>query len=138
MSLSLMRRLSTKKELLHIEKLLRSLFYTIDGATCHALMTMEYQIWRKRVLQHLLSLEKQDVAKQDLVKQDLVSESHTMTAYLSGYKIVYEQHMCAISRILPNVCFNKLTHSDSQPILEPLECKSIFKKQRVCPFQHQA
>lgn len=144
------RKLCTAEDLRGVENKLRALYHTTDGAACQALMTMEYQLWRMRVLQLLSSTAKTE------------EESASVLAYLCGYKLVYTQHMCVISQILPDsqilptsqilpdsrILRDSRLNQHSTAVIQhstrdtlkdqrQFDSEGIFKKQRTCLFQRQ-
>ena len=62
MTIRLVRKLTCMQDLFLVEKCIRVMYHTADGATCQALMTMEYQCWRNKVMRELLSKSKQEEA----------------------------------------------------------------------------
>ena len=122
------RKLCSLEDLRGVEQTLRSLYCAADGTSCQALLTMEYQLWRNRVLQLLLHTPPTD------------GESPQVLAYLCGYKLMYTQHQCVIAQILPDTCSaGKCLRTQPCPQQAPrqMDSDSIFKKQRICLFPPQ-
>lgn len=122
-------RLRSVEDLRGVENKLRSLYSANDGIACQALMTMEYQMWRNRVLQQLLRLPAGETRE----------ESPHVLAYLCGYKLLFSQHQCIISQLLPDTRSESKCHA-SLPLQAPqqaprqLNTNCLFKKRRICHF----
>lgn len=132
MSLCIERQLSSIGDLLIIENILRSVYYTLDGAPCQAMLTMEYQNWRNKVVKHLKDEHR----------------TASLVARLSGFKLLYEHDKCIISQVLPDIRLTadiRLTDGTVPDTKAPMVakrpsetvCHGIFKKQRTCLFPHQ-
>ena len=115
MCIQIVKPLSSITDILHVEEVLHSMYNTSQGATCQSLMTMEYQLWRKKVVQTFRSPRTESQC--------------VLSARLSGVKLEYFENSCTISQLLPAVCTAKITRQ--------LDCASVFKKQRTCHFPHQ-
>lgn len=138
MSLCIERQLSSIADLAVIESILRSVHYTVDGAPCQAMLTLEYQNWRNKVVKQLYQNWRNKVAKQSKDEH----KTAPVVARLSGFKLLYEHDKCIISQILPDIRLtdgtvpDKKTHMQAKRPSETV-CNSIFKKQRICLFPHQ-
>ena len=77
----------------------RSLCNTTPGAQCQAILTTEYQSWRRRVALFLLQLSNDPHA----------SKPQALDAYLSGFRLRFEQDLCVILQT---------THTDSNSGLD--------------------
>jgi hypothetical protein len=105
MTIRVVRKLAFMQDLVHLEKCLRTIYHTADGATCQTLMTMEYQCWRNNVIRQLLLMSEEksneahtphlDVNRKEM---ELLSQiPGIVQAFLSGYKIVYAKNMSDIA-----------------------------------------
>jgi hypothetical protein len=126
-------------DLINVEKCLRAMYHTADGATCQAMMTMEYQCWRRNVIRKILCNSKQNMH----VQQDDFKDNHTLSnewpkiqAILSGFKIVFVNNMCHISQILPGSYVQTWKQDNAQATvdknLRQEDCTNVFKKHKTC------
>jgi len=141
MTIRLVRKLTCMQDLIRVEKCIRVMYQTADGATCQALNTMEYQCWRNNVMRQMLSKSKpqeanthaEDVNCEDMELLCLVPDS--IQAFLCGFKIVYAKNICLISQLLPAMCEDKLhkqQYSNRDLKTRQEDCTSVFKKPKIC------
>jgi len=145
MTIRLVRKLTCIQDLFLVEKCIRVMYHTADGATCQALMTMEYQCWRNKVMRELLSKSKQEEAGTHAEEIDCQINCEDMElmchipgriqAFLCGFKIVYAKNICLISQLLPAMCEDKLhkqQYSNRDLKTRQEDCTSVFKKPKIC------
>jgi hypothetical protein len=148
MTIRVVRKLSCIEDLIGLEKCLREMYHTADGAICQALMTLAYKCWRNSVVRQLQSiqeLQEQDTEKQilDAYSDDVELLWHlpgSVQVFLCGYKIVYARQLCSISQLLPAMCAEKQhkRHSTANEIdSRQEESINVFKKHRLCPSPPQ-
>jgi hypothetical protein len=133
------------QDLVEVEKCIRTMYHTADGATCQALLTMEFQSWRNNVMRQLLCTSKQEDAHthaKDVNFEDaelLCLNPESVQAFLCGLKIVYANNVCVISQLLPAVCEELHKQHCSTIDMEARQenCTSVFKKHKTCRSPRQ-
>ena len=133
MTIQLVKNLHCMNDLLNVEKCLRAMYNTANGATCQAMMTMEYQCWRRNVIRKILSNSKQNMD----VEQDNLQVNHKpIQAFLSGFKIVLVNDTCYISQNLPGTYVQTWQQDNAQTTvdenLRQENCTNVFKKHKIC------
>jgi hypothetical protein len=78
-----------------VDSRVRVLCNTTYGAQCQALLTTEYQSWRRKVALFL-----------QCVKQDSDSSQDVINAYMQGFRISFREPLCLISQCSLNVFEN--------------------------------
>jgi hypothetical protein len=147
MTIRLVRKLTCMKDLFLVEKCIRAMYHTADGASCQALNTMEYQCWRNNVIRQILFQSKQEEAntQQEHIKFEenmelLCQMPDSVQAFLCGLKIVNAKNICLISQLLPAMCeekFHKQRCSNHDMQSRQEDCTNVFKKSKICHSPRQ-
>jgi len=136
MAIQVVKKLQNIKDLFDVEKCLRAMYQTADGATCQAMMTMEYKCWRHNVVRRISSSQIQPDAQQSI------------KAILIGFQIVFVNDTCFISQLLPGT-YEVTWQKDNAKLLAAenettvdnnmrQECyHNVFKKPKICLSQRQ-
>jgi len=148
MTIQLVKKLYNTKDLFDVEKSLRTMYQTADGAICQAMMTMEYKCWRHNVMRRLLSNTPSIPLQQDSQNQLQPDAEQSIQAILIGFKIVFVNNTCFISQLLPGTYEAswqkdnaKLLSSENETTVDNnmrQECTyNVFKKPKICLSQRQ-
>jgi hypothetical protein len=148
MTIQLVKKLENIKDLFNVESCIRAMYQTADGATCQAMMTMEYRCWRHNVVRKILSSTQNNSPKVNNLQAD-VEAQQSIQAILSGFKIVFVKDTCYISQILP-ATYEQTWKKDNARLLAAenettvddnmrQECyHNVFKKHKICHSPRQA
>jgi len=145
MTIQLVKQLKNMEDLFTVENCLRAMYQTADGATCQAMMTMEYRYWRHSVVRKLLS--NNNSQKWNNLQAD-VDAPPLIQATLSGFKIVFVNDMCYISQILPGNYDQTWKKDNAQLLAAENETSvdqnmrqesyhNVFKKHKICHSPRQ-
>lgn len=150
MTIQLVKKLHNIKDLLDVEKTLRAMYQTADGAICQAMMTMEYKCWRHNVMRRISSSTPSIPSQQDSQNQLRLQPDaeQSIKAILIGFKIVFVNDTCFISQLLPGTYEAtwqkdnaKLLTSENETTVDNSmrqECSyNVFKKHKICLSQRQ-
>lgn len=86
MALSFRIPVTSVADLTAVDVKVRSLCNTTPGAQCQAILTTEYQSWRRRVA----------LALQHVSNDSHASQPQALDAYLGGFRLRFEQDLCVI------------------------------------------
>jgi hypothetical protein len=119
MTFKLQCNLSCMHDLVELEKCLRVIYKTAEGNACQALMTLEYVCWRNKVIKQW--------------KEHKEQEDVTLSAFLSGYKLVFCNNICCIAQLqLSSVA---PVHVADVVDVADVPLKFANKKRKICPEQ---